>query len=124
MEGNKRRVHQGGGEHRLENAHRDGLTAHGFQLGHPELIADGEGDEAQGRLGDDIQPGHRLRRGEADAGYVQRPQQVGAKQQAADQIGGDGGEVEQLRQAGHEQSAHQRQGELNQDFHSGTSKLC
>lgn len=43
------------------------------------------------------------------------------EQQAGHQVGGDGGEVEQLGHPGHEQAAHQGKGQLNQDFHRDTS---
>ena len=88
-----------------------------------ELVADGEGDEAQGHLGDEVQGGHLLGGVKAQREQIQRADAVGAEQEAADQVGGDGGKVELFGQPGQQQAAHQGQGELDQNLHNGTSKV-
>ena len=123
MQGDEGGVHQSGGGHGLEYAHGDGLPAHAFELLQAELVADGEGDKAQGHLGDKIQGGHLLGGVEAQREQIQRADAVGAEQEAADQVGGDGGKVELFGQPGQQQAAHQGQGELDQNLHNGTSKV-
>ncbi len=47
-------VHHNGGDHGLQNANGNGLRAGSPKLAQAELIANGKGDEAQGRLGDNF----------------------------------------------------------------------
>ena len=46
-------IHQGGGDHRLGNAHGHGAATHAPQGAEPELVADDKGDKAQRHLGED-----------------------------------------------------------------------
>ena len=112
-------VHQQRGDHGLENADDDCGLAHGFELAQAELIADGEGDEAQGRLGQNAQ-GLHLRQGvEAQAGQTQGADAEGAKQQACHQIGGDSGQMHQLGHAGQHQAADHGSGKTEKiGFHN------
>ena len=96
-------VHQGRGGSGLEDAHHDGLAAHGFQLAETELVANGEGDKAQGHLGENIQALHRLHGGKSDAAQVQRADAEGPQQQSRHQIGGDGGQGQALGRPGQKQ---------------------
>ncbi len=114
---NQRQVQQHRGGHGLEDAHDDGLAAHGFQLAHPELVADGEGDEAQGHLGEDVQALHRLHGGEAQASGAQRAQAEGAQQQTRHQIGGDGGQLQPLGHPGQQQPPDEGGGQADENFH-------
>ena len=81
-------VHQGGGDHRLGNAHGNGLLAHAPQGAEPELVADDKGDKAQCHLGDYAVALHLLQGAKADAqaaeagpfwGYFLRGAEVFAK---------------------------------------------
>ena len=119
-------VHHGGGDHRLGNTHNDDPVAHTAQLLQPELIPDGKGDKAQGRLGDDIEPGHLLGGVEAQAGNAQSPQAERPQQKSGHQISGDGGQAQLFGGPGHEKSAHQshRQADKNlRHEHSLLAKL-
>ena len=121
MQNNQGEVHQNGRDHRLENADGDGLAAHVPELLQTELIADGEGDEAQGHLGNYVQRLHLCGGAEAQAEQLQRADAVGPQQQAGNQIGGYGGQVQLFGQTAQQQPAHQGQGQLDQDFHGDTS---
>ena len=121
MQRHQGNVHQHGGRHRLEDTHDDGLFAHALELLQAELIADGEGDEAQRHLRNNIQTGHHLWGVEANPSDIQRPQQVWSKQQARHQVGSDGGQVQFLCQTGHQQATYQTDRQLDQDFHNDTS---
>ena len=111
-------VHHHGGDDGLQDADGDGGGAGGLQLAQPELIADGERDEAQGRLGHDGQALHLLQGVEAQAGDVDGAQHIGADQQTGHQVSRDGGQMDQLGQTGHHQSADQGHSQTNQiGFH-------
>ena len=116
MQDDQGNVHKDGGDHRLQNAHGDGLLAHVLELLQAELIADGEGDEAQGHLAHDIQGGHRFRRAKAQAPQAQRTDAVGSQEQARHQIGGDRGQVQLFGQTAHQQAADQRGRQLDQNL--------
>ena len=109
-------VHEHRGDDRLQNADGDGFRTGGLQLAQAELVADGEGNEAQRGLGDDLQTLHLF--GGVKAGNPQRADEEGAQQQTRHQIGGDGRQLDQLGHTGEHQSAHQRDGKRNQgNFH-------
>ena len=116
METHQGDIHQHRGGHGLEDAHGDGLPAHMLELVQAELIADGEGDEAQGHLAHDIQGGHRFRRAKAQAPQAQRTDAVGSQEQARHQIGGDRGQVQLFGQTAHQQAADQRGRQLDQNL--------
>ena len=114
MQNDQGDVHENRCDDGLQNADGDGLGAGGLQLAQAELIADGEGDETQSGLGDDLQAVH-LRSGiEAQSGNFQRADAEGPQKQSGHQIGGDGGELDQLGHTGKHQAAHQRDGKRNQ----------
>ena len=102
-------VHQGGGDHRLGNAHGNGLLAHAPQGAEPELVADDKGDKAQSHLGDYAVALHLLQGAKADAqaAKAQPPQHKGAQQQPGHQIGRDRRKIYRLGQTGHEQACDQ-----------------
>ena len=98
---------------------KSGAFAHGLQLAQPEFIADGEGDEAQGRLGQHLQGFHLLQGVEAQAGQTEPANAEGPQQQTGHQIGGHRGQMQQLGHPGQQKSAHQRGSETNQiGFHN------
>ena len=113
VEGQQGGVHHQGGDDRLQNADGDGLAAHALELAEPELVADHKGDEAQRHLGDDVERLDLLEGGKADEGQPQPPDQEGPQQQARHQIGGDGGQVNELDGAGHQKSRDQADGQGN-----------
>ena len=117
MEKNQRQVHQHRGGHRLKDAHDDGLAAHGFQLADPELVADGERDEAQSHLRKNIQALHRLHGGKAQALNMQRADAEGTQQQPRHQIGGDGGQLQPLGRPGQQQPPDEGRRKTYENFH-------
>ena len=54
MESHKGNIHHNSGNQRLKDPHHNSLAAHLAQLSQTELVADGEGDKAQGYIGDDV----------------------------------------------------------------------
>ena len=119
MQTDEDQVHQHGGGDGLEDADDDGGLAHGFELTEPELIADGEGDEAQGRLGQHTQGLHLLQGIEAQAGQTKPADAEGAQQQTGHQIGRDSGQMHQLGHSGQQQAAHHCGGETEKiGFHN------
>ena len=113
MQEKQGQIQQGRGGHGLENAHHNGLEAHGLQLADPELIANGERDEAQGHLGEHVQAFHCLHGGKAQAAYSQGSQAEGPQQQASHQIGGDGGQLQPLGHPGQQQPPGQGGGQAD-----------
>ena len=120
MQDHQGHVYHGSGEYRLRNAHGDGLFAHMLELLQAEFVADGEGNEAQGGLGDDVQGGHLFRRMEPDAQQVQPADAVGPQQQPGHQIGRHRREIQLLGQTGHQEPAHQGEGQGDQNLHGIT----
>ena len=80
MQANQNQIYQHCGDHSLEDADGDGSFAHGLQLIQAEFIADGEGDEAKGGLGDDGQVFHLFQGVEAETGELQGAQAKGSQQ--------------------------------------------
>ena len=109
MHSHQGHVHQGGGDHRLGDAHGNGLLAHAPQGAEPELVADDKGDKAQCHLGDYAVALHLLQGAKADAqaAEAQPPQHKGAQQQPGHQIGRDRRKIYRLGQTGHEQACDQ-----------------
>ena len=100
-------IHQNRSQHSLADADGNGGATHSFQLLEPELIADGEGNKAQRRLGKDVHALHLLQRIEAQAGDLQSTQNKGTQQQACHQIGSYCRQMQQLGNAGKHQASHQ-----------------
>ena len=86
MEEQQGEIHAAGGDHGLEDADHQGLLAGLPQLREAKFVADGEGDEAQGHIGDETQTVQLLIAGKAEAGHAQRAHKAGPDQQARDQI--------------------------------------
>ena len=70
----------------------------------PELIADGEGNEAQRHIADQAEAGNIIERGKADPGNAQKSQTVGPNEDACYQVSGDGGQMPALDEPGHHQA--------------------
>ena len=101
----KDNVYQSRGNHCLQNADDDGAGANGAQLAHPEFVAHGKGDEAQGGLADNAQGADLLQRVKAEAGKLQSAEEIGAQQQSGHQITRDGGQMHQFGKPRHEKTA-------------------
>ncbi len=109
--------HQHHGHQGLQHTDDGGLPAGLLQLGQAELVADGEGDEAQRHV---VEQGKRLdlaHRGEAQAGDTQPAQAVRADEDARDQITGDGRHLQRLDKARNQQARAQRDGNGKQRLH-------
>ena len=110
-------IHEEGGDQRLEHGDDHRLAAHLLQGGEAELIAHGEGDEAQRHVADDVHLLDLAEGGEAQALNAQTAQAEGADQDAGHQIGGDGGQIQLLGDTGHHQTREQCNRKGKQQFH-------
>ena len=117
MEDHQGDVHAAGGDHGLENADHQGLLAGLPQLGEAEFVADGEGDEAQGHIGDQAQAVQLLIAGKAEAGHAQRAHKTGADQKTGDQIRRHIRQMPAVHHAGHHESGKHGDGQRQQFSH-------
>ena len=121
MQPHQHHIHQDGGDDRLQDSDDDGAAANGFKLRQPEFVAHGKGNKAQRGLGDDAEVFHLIQRVKAQTGNLQRADKERPKQQSRHQISRNGGQMQQPGQAGHHQTAHQRNGHTNErNFHKQT----
>jgi hypothetical protein len=87
--------------------HNNSLLAGGTKLRQTEFVADGEGNEAEGRRRNHTQSFHGFIRGKAEAVDAEPPKKIRADQHARHQVGGDIREVKfrQFDNTGHHQTA-------------------
>ena len=104
MQHNQRNIHGQRRHQSLHDAHDHGLTARLLQRREAELIADGEGDEAQRHIGQQAQLLHLLHGCKAQKAHAQPAEAVGPDQHARDQIGRDRRQAEALDDAGHQKA--------------------
>ena len=97
-------IHKHRGGEGLENGNDGSLAANVLQLGQPELVADGEGDEAQSHVADQPHFLHELKGAEAQAGNPKSAQHQRPHQKPRDQIAGDVGQIKAFGQTGKQQS--------------------
>ena len=116
MQHDQGHIHEDRGDHRLQNADGNGLGTGLLQLAQTELVAHGKGDEAQCRLGHDLHGLHLVGVVKAQAGHLQRADAEGPQQQTCHQVSGDCGQIYQLGQPGHHQTANQCDGQRNQIY--------
>ena len=83
----QRRVHDERRDESLQDADHQRLSAGLAQLGEAELVADGEGDEAQRHVRDRAERLELVKAGKAQARDVQRAEHAGADQHARDKVG-------------------------------------
>ena len=88
-----------------------------LQLLQPELIADGESDEAQGYIADEAQLFNKVKGGQAQIGDAQGTQAQRPNQYARDQIAGYVRQIEFGGQPGEKQSGKHGQTDGKQIFH-------
>ena len=116
MQRHQHQVHHHRGEHRLHDAHRHRLFAHGFQVMDAELVADGEGDESQRHIRNDVEKLHLFQTVEAQPHHAEPPHAERPQQQSGDQIRRDGGQIHQLGQPVHHQPGNEGNGHTKQLF--------
>ena len=104
VQGNQRDIHEQGGHTCLDDADDGGLLSGLPESGKPELMADGEGDEAQGHIGDHGQGIHLFKGVETETGDPQSAQNAGTDQHAGHQVGRDIGQMKFDKQAGHQET--------------------
>ena len=117
MEAEHGEIHQRGGDERLHDADDEGLTARLAQILQPELVADGESDEAHRHVGNGAERGDVLIGGEADARDAEPAEAERSDQHARDQKGGHVGQTPAGEDAGHQQSREQGKGNIEQSVH-------
>ena len=111
MQSDEGGVHQDGGEYRLHDADDGGLPSRLFEGVQTEFVADGEGDKAQRHVAEQLIVAEILggkAQMQVGVGKVDLPQQIGTHQNTRHQIGGDGGQFDQLCRAGEHQAGQQR----------------
>ena len=97
-------IYKQGGDQGLEDCYDGGLPADLPQGRHPELTANGEGDEAQGHIVEQTQLFHSLKRIQTQAGNTQAAQAQGTDQKTRYQIAGNVGQIQLHRQTGDQQA--------------------
>ena len=117
MQSVERHIHEEGGNQRLEHGDDHRLAAHLLQGRQAELIAHGEGDEAQRHVADDIHLLDLAEGGEAQAINAQAAQAERADQDTGHQVGGDGRQIQLLGNTGHHQARKQCNRKGKQQFH-------
>ena len=119
VQGDQRDIHKQCRDAGLHDADDRGLLPGLLQGGQPELMADGEGDEAQRHVGDHRQGIDLLKSVESEAGDAQPSQDAGADQHAGHQVGSNVRQMKFVKQAGHQQSREQSNRNQQQGLHKG-----
>lgn len=110
MQRQQRQIDAQAGGQRLQNGHHGGLLSGLPQRGQAELVANGEGDEAQRHVADQAQAGHLLKGGEADPGNMEQAQTVRPDQNTGHQVRSHRRQVPFFNAARGQQTGHQRKG--------------
>ena len=107
IDGKEGKIHAHGGGQSLKNADHKGLLADLAQILQAELTADGKGDKAERQLGDHAETLDLSHGGKAEAGNAERTEAKGSDQNAGDEVGGHGGQLDRLKQTGHQKPCQQ-----------------
>ena len=114
MQPQQRRIDDERRDEGLQDTDHQRLLTGLAQLGEAELIADGEGDEAQRHVGDRAERLELGKARKAQAGDVQRADHAGADQHARDEIGRHVRQSELVAQAREHQSREHGHGNIQQ----------
>ena len=129
--GEREVVYAGGGDEQVVNAHQDGIHHQGghdgledtddgglltrvLEILEAELVADIEGDEAQGDIrnnGEAAYGRHTVVEAEAESADNEAADTVGTDDHACDEVGGDVGQVKPLERTGHHETREQADGD-------------
>jgi hypothetical protein len=108
---------------RLKDADNSCLLTRLFKLRETELVSDRESDKAKSDVADKRIATNVLHADKAKTLHVEGTEAEGAKQNARDQIGGNGGKLAKLGKAGEEKACQKRNGKTDQGGHTDTSFL-
>lgn len=123
MQHDQGNVHADGGDHSLQDTDDGGLLTGLLQGRKPELMTDGEGDEAQGHIGNHGQGVYLLRGVEAQAGYAKTSQYAGPDQDTGHQIGCNVRQAEFDKKPGHQKTGEERDRDQQKCLHKGARIL-
>ena len=117
MQGDQRDIHEQRCHRGLYDTDNRGLLSGLLQGGKPELMADGEGDEAQGHIGDHRKGVHLFKGIEPETGDTQPAQHARPDEHAGHQIGGYVRQMKLDKQTGHKKPREQGDCDQQQGLH-------